>query len=300
MRIATALAVLAGLSLAAPTRAEDPVSLKWSLKEGETMYAKNVADMDMQMTVMDKDVAIKMKITSVQQYKVVSVKPGATKIEMKILSIKTDVEGLPGGAGTGDIGERVKNVVIGATLNNDLEVTKVEGYDKFIDKLADGDENVRKQMKAQFSESMVGQMVSQVFTFAPKKPVKAGDTWERTDKIAAGGLGDATVKQKYKLDSVSGTVAKIALDGALSFKEGDGTIPGLPEGVKIEKFDMKSDKYKGTLQFDTKAGRLVETKLNMDINGAVTMSANGMNVEVKMKIKAVQTSTVTDKNPIKD
>lgn len=301
MRIATALAMLVGLALVSQARAEDPVALKWNLKEGDAFYSNSVADMEMTMTLMDKDLEITMKVTTVQRFKVLSAKPGATKVEMIILSMKIEAKGLPTEVpGLGDIGDRVKNTPITATLNDDMEVTKVEGYEKFLDKLADGDEAVRKQMKGQITEASVGQMVSQVFTFAPSKPVKVGDTWNRTDKIPAGGLGNATVKQKYKLESVANDTAKITVGGDLAFKEGDGTIPNLPEGVKVSKFDMKADKYKGTVQFDTKAGRLKELKLTMDLNGSITMSAGGMDIDLKMKIKSIQTATVTDKNPLKD
>src|SRR5205807_1720845 len=131
--------------------------------------------------------------------------------------------GLPGGGvpGLGGIGERVKGATITATLDDKMEVTKVQGYDKFLDKLAGDDAAVRKQMKAQFSDATVSQMFSQVFSFAPAKPIQVGDTWTRTDKMPAGGM-EATVKQKYKLDSVSGGVAKVSVTGDVTFKAEGG------------------------------------------------------------------------------
>ncbi len=299
MRFVPALLVVA--ALAAPAAAQDPVALKWSLKEGDLFYTNNRADMDMSMSVLGQDVTIKMKMTAVQRYKILSAKPGATKVELTMLTMKMEAEGLPPGAGgLGDIGDRVKGATVTATLNDELEVTKVEGYEKFIDKLAGDNAEERKQMKAQFSETAVGQMVSQVFSFAPPKPVKVGDTWNRSDKVPTGGFGDATVKQKFKLDSVTDGVAKLGLEGDMAFKPGDGAFPGLPPGVKVTKFDLKADKITGTVLFDTKTGRLKETKQNMSFNGTIAMSANGMDLEMKMKIKAVQTATVTDKNPTKD
>lgn len=299
MRFAPALLVAA--ALAAPAPAQDPVALKWSLKEGDLFYTNNRTDMDMSMTVLGQDVNIKMKMTAVQRYKILSAKPGATKVELTMLAMKMEAEGLPPGAGgLGDVGDRVKGATVTATLNDELEVTKVDGYEKFLDKLAGDNAAERAQMKAQFSETAVGQMVSQVFSFAPAKPVKVGDTWNRTDKIPTGGFGDASVKQKFKLDSVTGGVAKLGLEGDMSFKAGDAAFPGLPPGVKVSKFDIKADKITGTVLFDTKTGRLKEAKQNMSFNGTIAMSANGMDLEMKMKIKAVQTATVTDKNPTKD
>ena len=297
MRTAYALLTLA--LGAAAAGAQDPVTLKWSLAEGTAFYAKGVTDMDMQMTIMNQTIDLKMKVTAAQKFKVLSAKPGATKIEMTMVAMEMTAEGLPGGIpGLGGIGERVKGATLTATLDDKMSVTKLDGYDKFLDKLAGDDENTRKMMKQQFSEAAVGQMFSQVFAFAPDKPVKVGDTWTHSDKMPAGGF-EATVKQKYKLDSVTGGVAKIGLTGDLAFKAG-GALPGLPEGVKVDKFDMKADKFEGTLLFDTKAGRLTENKTNMTLNGEITIAAGGQKVEMTMKITAKQTTTVSDKNPVKD
>lgn len=296
-RVLSALALV--LVLGAAAAAQDPVTLKWSLAEGTMFYSKSVTEMDMEMGAMGRTIELKMKITGVQRLKVLSAKPGATKVEMTMLAMEMTAEGAPGGIpGLDAIGDRMKGVTLTATLDDKLAVTKIEGYDKFLDKLAGDDKAMREQMKGQFSEATVGQMFSQVFAFAPDKAVKVGDTWTRTDKMPAGGF-EATVKQKYKLDSVTNGVAKIGLTGDLAFKAGDG-FPGLPQGVTVDKFDMKAEKFTGSVLFDTKAGRLTENKSDMTLNGGMTLAAGGQKIEMTMKIKAKQTATVTDKNPIKD
>jgi len=295
----TASALVLALAFAGPAAAQDAVSLKWTLKEGDTFFAKGVTNMDMSMGVMGQNIDLKMKITAVQRFKVTSVKSGATTIEMTMLDMQMDAAGIPGGVpGVGGLGERVKGATITATLNDEMRVTKLTGYEKFLDKIAGDDEAMRKQLQAQLSEGAVSQMISQVFSFGPDKPVKVGDTWNRDEKVPAGGF-EATVKQKFKLDSVTGGVAKIGLTGDMVFKAGGG-IPGLPPGVKVDKFDMKADKFAGTLLFDTKTGRLTENKQDMNMNGAITLSANGQTIDMTMKIKVQQNTVVTDKNPIKD
>ena len=291
------LFVLCGATAAA----QEEVTLKWTLKEGTTFYAKNVTDMDMTMQVLNMDVDMKMKITVVQRFKVLSVKPGATKVEMVIQKMDMEMtsDKLPGGIpGLGAIGERVKGSTVTATLDDKHAVTKIEGYDKFLEKLAGDDDMLRKQMKQQFSEETVKQMFSQVFAFAPDKPVKIGETWTRTDKMPAAGL-EAVVKQKYKLESVSDGVAKIALTGDLTFKAGK-SFPGLPEGLEVKKFDMKAEKFASTLLFDTRAGRLTENKMDMGMKGDMSMAFGGQTIDISMKVKARQITTVSDKNPVVD
>jgi hypothetical protein len=238
MRTATALAVAAVLACAGT--AADEVTLKWNLKEGTTFYAKTVADMNIDMSVAGQDINMPMKVTQVQRFKVLSATGSQTKVEMAIQDMAMEMGGPLAGAAGGalaGLGEKVKGATITATLNEKMEVTKVEGADKFLDKIAP-DDMTRAMMKGMFSEATVGQMFTQVFVFGPAKPVKPGDTWNRTDKVPTGGFGDGTVKQKYTLKSVSGGVAAIDLTGDVTFKAGDGALPGLPPGVKVSKFDM--------------------------------------------------------------
>jgi len=292
--------VLLGLC-AATAGAQEPVTLKWTLKEGTTFFAKSVNDIDMSMQVLNMDVDMKMKITAVQRFKVLSVKPGATKVEMTIQKMDMEMtsDKLPGGIpGLGGLGEKVKGSTLIATLDDKHTVTKLEGHDKFLEKLADDNDMLRQQMKQQFSEESLKQMFTQVFAFAPDKPVKVGETWSRTDKMPAAGL-EAVVKQKYKLDSVSNGVAKVALTGDLTFKAGK-SFPGLPEGIDIKKFDMKADKFSSILLFDTKAGRLNENKTDMDMKGEISMAFGGQEIDMTMKMKATQTTTISDKNPVVD
>jgi Family of unknown function (DUF6263) len=272
----TAFALALAVALVPVARADEPVALKWNLKEGETLFAKSVSDMDMIMNLLGNDVEVKIKMTGVQRFKVLSAKQGETKIEMTLLAMemKMDAAGmeLPG---AGDLTDKVKGATVTAVLNDEFEVTKLEGHKKFLDKIAGDDKVLRQTIEAQFSEVAVGQMFTQVFAFAPKKPLKIGETWTRTDKAPAAGLGEVEVKQKYKLDSVKGDVAKLTVEADMKFKQGDGKFPGLPDGVKISKFDMKADKFTGTATFDTKLGRLTESKQNMSLTGSMSMSFAG-------------------------
>jgi hypothetical protein len=295
MRSAALLLVLC----VASARADDTVPLKWSLKEGDKFFVKGVTDMDMGMTFAGQTVDIQMKITAVQRFKVLSTKSDSTTVEMTMLSMDMTA----GGAGSnipglGAVGERMKGAVLTAVLDENMSVTKIEGYNKFIDKVAGDDDASRSLMKQQFSEATIRQMFSQVFSFGNNKPVKVGDTWPRTEKMAVGGL-DAAVKMKYKLDSVSDGIAKLGWTGDLTFKAG-AALPGLPEGVKVDNFEMKVDKFGGTTKFDTKIGRMAESTQDATMNGSMTLELGGQKIDLTMKIKMKQNMNVVDKNPIKE
>jgi hypothetical protein len=282
------------LALAVAPAQSGPVTLKWSLKEGDLFYAKTVQDMDMSLGVLGMNQDIKQKMTTVLRFKVKSASAGATVVEMTYVEFSADGGGIPGIAG---IGEKLKGATITATLNDKLKVTKVDGYDKFIDSLSGGDENQKAMLKVIMSEATVQQMFSQTFAVAPGKPVAVGDTWTDSDKLSMGPLGDFGLKQMFKLESVTDGVAKISSKVEMDFKPGGGG-GALP--FKITKADLKADKFGGIYSFDIKSGRLKEAVVDGSIGGSMTASANGQDIEITMKIKTKGTTTVTDKNPVRD
>lgn len=293
MRSALMVLILA----AAPAAAQESVSLKWSLKEGDKFFAKNVTEMNMNMTVLGQSMDIKMKITNVQRFKVLAASPSSTTVEMTVQSMDMESAG-PAIPGLGAVSERIKGATLTAVLDQNMAVTKLDGYDKFLDKLADGDAATRKQMKQQFSETTMSQMFSEVFSLGTNKPEKVGDTWSKTEKMDVAGM-NANAKTKYKLESVSGGIATIGLSGEMTFKAG-ATLPGLPEGVQVDSLDLKVDKFQGKALFDTKAGRLKENNQDMNMSGSMNLSAMGQKFTIGMKINTKAKVTIEDKNPVKD
>jgi hypothetical protein len=294
MRTATLLLAL----IVTPAGGQEAIPLKWSLKEGDKFFVKDDTEMITSATVMGMKQDSKITAITIQRFKVIAAKQDSTTVELTTLSLEIITDGAVNIPGLGTISERIKGSTVTAVLDENMTVTKLQGYDKFIDKLADNDDDLRKQMKQQFSETSVSEMFSQVFSFCPKKPVNVGDTWPRTEKMSLGGI-DAVNKMKFKLDSITGGVAKMGYTGDLTVKAG-ATIPGLPEGIQVDKFDIKVDKLGGMMTFDTKAERLTESTQNGDINATMTLAAGGQKIEMAMKIKLKQKVTIDNKNPIKD
>lgn len=298
MRIAITVAVGLFASAAlipcpnATAAAQDGVTLKWVLKDGDSFYAKSTAVSDMNLEVLGMNQDIKSTASTVAKYTVKSVKDGKTVVEMTYIVSKMDLEGLPGFS---DIGDKMKGATLTATFDESMEITKVEGYEKLLDKIGGDDPMQKEIMKMMVSESTTKAMFGQVFIPLPSKSVKIGDTWNRTENIPLSGLGDLTSKTKLTLDSHENNLAKIKLSAEISFKPGKGDIKGLP--IKITKADLKSDKFSGYHTFDTKLGRLKDSKQEMTIKGTFTISAGGQEIEAGIGQKSVSTVTVTDKNP---
>lgn len=281
--------LLALLVAAAP----DTYSLQWKLKEGDVFYNKTQVTMDQNIEVMGQAMDQKITMKTVLKFKVKSVKGGTTVVEMTYLENKVDAAGLPGG----NVGEKLKNVMFTATLNEKMEVTKLEGYDKFLDALSDGNDEQKKLMKAMMPEATIRQMFGQTFVLAPAKPIGVGDTWNRSDKMSLGPLGAVEAKAAFKLEGVKGDIATIGVKGDIAFKAGEGA-EGLP--FKITKADLKADKFTGTNKFDMKVGRVVETNVDMEMSGTMTIAVAGQTVDAKLVQKMKAVGVITDKNPIVD
>jgi hypothetical protein len=272
----------------------DTHTIQWKLKEGEVFYNKMNVAMDQTIEVMGQTIDQKIEMKTVLKFKVKSVKPGATVVEMTYMENKIDAQGLPGA----NIGDKLKNVTFTATLDDKMKVTKLEGYEKFLDAISDGDEAQKTLLKAMMPEDTIRQSVGQTFGIAPDKPVAVGDKWERADKMPLGPLGKIEMKSAYKLDAVKGDLATISQKGDLKFEAGDGKDGGLP--FKISKADLKAEKFTGTHTFDKKLGRLASLKMEMDLAGTMTIEVAGMSVDAKLKQKMTTTGEVTEKNPVVD
>jgi hypothetical protein len=285
-----AVPMLALLIVAAP---DETYSLKWKLKEGEVFYNKTSVTMDQTMEFMGQKIDQTITIKTVTRFKVKTTGAGETVVEMTYLEMKVDAGNLPGA----NVAENLKNVTFTATLNDMMEVTKVVGYDKFLDALSGGNDDQRKLMKAMMPETAIKQVFSQTFVIGPGKPVAVNGMWDRKMAVAFGPIGNVETKEQFKLEGVKNDVATISQKGEMSFKPGDGDS-GLP--FKITKADMKADKFEGSHSFDLKTGRVTESKVSMDMSGSMTISVAGQTIDAKLIMKMKTVGVITEKNPVVD
>ena len=283
--------VLALLLAAAPN---DTYTLKWKLNQGDVFYNKSTITTDQTVEVMGQKIDQTIKMDMVIKFAVKSAKAGATVVEMTYLDMKVDAAGLPGA----NIADKLKGVTFSATLDDKMAVTKLEGYDKLLDAVGGDDANLKKILKAMMPESAVRQTFGQTFVIAPDKPLAVGDKWDRTDKLGLGPLGSVEAKQQFKLDAVKDGKAEVSVKGDLTFKAAEGDDGGLP--FKITKADLKAEKFDAAHTFDLKAGRVIQTKVDMDMAGTMTIGVAGMEVEAKLVQKSRMTGVITDKNPVVD
>lgn len=288
MRLLTALAVAA--ALAAPAAAADP-ALKWNLKEGDTFYAKSVAENDMTVEVMGQTIPMKQTIIGVLKLTVKAAGPDGKTVELTYTDMKMDL-GVPV-PGAEAIGDKFKGATLTATFDKNFKVTKLEGYEKFAEKVAGGDATAKQAMAGLVNEDTLKQNFGQIFLPLPAGPDEK--TWAREEKVPFSGFGTMTTKRKFTLDGEKDGVATIKETADITFKPGEGTGNGLPFEIKAGELDVKD--YKGTHQFDAKAGRLKSSKVSMKMGGKMAVEAMGNRIDLELSGTNQTTITITDKVP---
>lgn len=116
------------------------------------------------------------------------------------------------------------------------------------------------------------------FGFYPDKPVKVGDSWEKSSTQNVQNMS-MLLKAKYTLKSVDGDKAVVECDGTFSIDHSKST--GDPAAdARLKEMKMEGTQ-KGTMELEVSTGMLVKTDLVQDIK--MTMDFGGSPVPMNMK-----------------
>jgi hypothetical protein len=284
--------IVAGLVLAAlaPAKAADPVVLQWKLAKGDVIYAKTVQKMEQTVGVMGMSMDQNQDSTIVTKYTVLdTTSDGGFVLEQSI--VKADITGnIPG---VGDTAGNMKGATLTFTLDKNLKVTKVDGYEAYVEKISGGNDDIGKVLKASATPDTLKVAVEDMLAVGPGKPASVGDTWKRDTKLSVGPLGDFTLNATYKLDEVKDGAAKVSYTADATFAAGKGG-GGLP--FQITKGELKAKDYAGSLVFDPAAGRPKSGTMSTEMGGTLTVSVNGMELDITFKQNQKVTTTFGDKS----
>jgi hypothetical protein len=287
-----------------PARAQ--VQLEWKLKEGDTFYLQTESKFVQILELPGKDVGKEIK-QDINQTTVLQFRVEKKDEKTGALTIRETVEGLmvKGGAGANVVDERIQGATFSFTLSPPpkMAVDNFQGYADFVKKVAGDDATAAKTIKAILTEDLLKMSAMQVFSFLPEKPKKEGESWgaDRTIKIPIGPLGAMEVTNTYtykgKAKLGEKEYDKITFTTDVKYTPPPKEDAGL--AFKVTKGELKSEGAKGTIYFDSEAGRLVQYQAELKMTGQLTMSINNVPLETKIT-KQDQTITVKvfNENPI--
>jgi hypothetical protein len=149
----------------------------------------------------------------------------------------------------------------------------------------------RSKTDAQVDPENLKEQFQQSLDLIPSKPLKPGDTWERTFKQDLGQGQLFTFERKFEyvgevaeFDTVPGSrkLDKItATDSSVDYS----MSPNAGMGLTVKKSDLKIASSKHTYLFDREAGRLVDTQSDVHVIGGLTLSINNMDLDADLDLK---------------
>ncbi len=287
------LVVVALLVGAAPSFGQ--VKLEWKLKEGDKFTVDSTSELNQKMDVSAQKLEQKLKQVAKRDFTVQKKNPdGSMILEEKVESLK--FETADGAIGPDDkFGDKLAGTSFKITVGPKGEVSKVEGIDDVVKKLAGEDPASQKMVRAIFQENAVKRTASEMFSFLPEKPVDKGAKWKHDMNVALGPLGtmkvqaDYTYEGKDKLNDKE--FDKITFTATATYQAAAQNPGDLP--FQITKSDLKSQEFKGTIWFDSAAGRMVQSDMNMKLVGKMSFKVGGSDVEAALDQDQTVKSIVT-------
>lgn len=292
-RLLAALVVV--LCAAESLQAQTP--LKWKFKEGEKFYVKSEETTKQTIEYAQSRMVGESKVMLVHAFTVKKVSKDGAVLEQTIES--AEIKHSTDEKESDHLAEVLKDSTFTLTLDAAGALTKYEGYDQLLGKFGKLSESVAKSVKATITPQSLRQPLEQLFSFAPDKPVKQGDSWTRDLVVSFAPLGSFKTQNKYThtgKGSGEGQGKTIAIELAPNVVFAASSAPSdLP--FKVLSGEFKATDAKGTIAFDSDTGRTLRLDLSAKIKGDLTIEAGGKENKSGVEFEQTLHMQVLDKAP---
>lgn len=262
----TVLAILVLALWTLPAHAQ--VTLAWKFQEGESFVVENVEKTSQTVETKGKAVKQETSVTTISRFTVKEKTAKETVLTIKIEDIKSR-SSVPGGGKDLDkeVAGKMKGAVFTVTLNATHKIVKLQGFDELIKKIADGNEEIEKLVRARMSEDHLKKSLEEPYQFLPPRPVSKGDTWKQDAVVPLGAFGSFKVVKTFTYQGMETAGDTISFASAMTYAppSGESAI------VKVVKGKLKAEDGKGTFLFDSVRGRLIRGDNHIVIRGSLTI-----------------------------
>ena len=135
------------------------------------------------------------------------------------------------------------------------------------------------QLKTMVSETILTTDLDKAFDYYPGRSLQVGEKWERTDTVSSNGM-PMHFSTRYILDKVEGDVATIKANSTISFDGDMESVPGATAKIM--------GTVVGNFKVNTTTGLMVSSIGDIDME--IKLSANGMDIPMKVSSKATITA----------
>jgi hypothetical protein len=305
----TGVLVLAFIASPAP----GAVKLEWKLKEGDQFFLQEKTKTRETITFMGKPYEQNLDHTRVSRFTVLKKdQDGGYLLEQKILQVQVERGGKKAVAGkraSAKLLQDMQGATFKLTLSPKMRITKFEGYDALMKKMAGKEElgkkeDVGKQARALITENSLVKPLEALFGFLPAKEVARGDEWTYMATRPLGVMGSLklTGNYTYKADKKNDAGDNLVILDVINARA--RYFPARTESglaFRLVKGDFKLDRKNtnGTITWNVTRGRMVSAEQKTKLSGTVTMDAMGTTVAMDVELQETVVTTVSAKNPLK-
>jgi len=177
-----------------------------------------------------------------------------------------------------------------------IRVTKVDGLQGFVSKLAAANEQLKGLLENILNEEALKQMSNPTFSAYPRteEDWKKG-SWTSDVILSMGPIGSYKTTYTYTVNAKDKN--KIDVTGKMDYTAPKSEVAGgLP--FTIKKGTLTADDISGTVTLDSKAGRIDASTMTMNLQGTLTIDIAGMETVVNLNQKQVSSVKTLDSDPI--
>jgi hypothetical protein len=182
-----------------------------------------------------------------------------------------------------------------------LTITKIEGRDALIKKLSESTPPMKALLENILSDDAIKQMAQPTWGAVPKTAVKKDSTWTEETKLNLGAIGSYDTVFTYKFigaDEKKNGLDKISVTPKLTYQAPkDKAAASLPFTIK-DKSTLTTESADGTVWFDQKKGRIVDSTITMKLKGDLIIDVGGTETTVQMVQEQTSTATFSETSPL--
>jgi hypothetical protein len=269
--------------------------LEWKLKEGDIFYLETVVTSKQSITSGGKTVKQDLNSTTVTGFTVKKkTAEGGYVLEQKIESVKIKTAG-GFGQGVEKLAKKMKGALLTLTLDKNMKVAGLEGYEDLVKKIAGDDSDAADAFRLMVPEETYKMAAGLVFGFLPDKAVVKGKSWKKKLKVPLGPLGSLKTENEYTLKETTTEGVRIDFTSKVNYTAPDDKSDKVP--FKIVKGDLSADEAKGTLVFDPAKGRLIRSEEKLVLSGNLTVEVAGNKLDLKVEQTTTSKGRLLDKAP---
>ena len=301
-RVAARVVIVAAAILGLMTgAAQAQTTLKYQFKEGDKLLYTMEQSQKQTINVMGMEIETLMTQNMDMSWNVKSMKDGKAQVVQTIDRIRVKMDSAfaafeydskdgkepegPFGQILGPLFAAMAGAEFTLTMNEQGDVSETKVSEKLLEAMK-SNPILQQVGGGSFTEeglkNMLGQSGGSVL---PKNPVKKGDTWTQKMELKQPPLGVMKMNNTY---TYQGTESRGGVTLEKIDVKTEMTIEPLPNAAAEIEIKVKSAEMKGTMYFDNKAGRLVETSMNqkmtMEINAMGNVIEAAMDQTVNMKL----------------